>query len=203
MSRDPLDRYYTPEPLAEALVRWTHKNIESEAPEFVLEPCAGDGAFGRMSMRVFSKSPDFVQGCDIDPESDPGYPCVRVGVEEWEPRVEGSVWILTNPHYTSVYETISRLRNLQSRSEARLLGLLLRATTIEQIMNLGDPPHVLAVSDIRPRWRGPGGALHSTGDNCGSVWCVWTSMDKITSGSKIHGLPHWREKRSRKNKEMK
>jgi len=199
--RDPLDRYYTPEPLAKTLVHWTHETIAQEPPDFVLEPCAGDGVFGRMAMQVFS-TPCAVRGCDVDPDATPGYPWDQVSVEAWRPQTEGNTWILTNPHYTGVYETISRLRNLQNRTQARLLGLLLRATTIEQMMNLGDPPHILAVSDIRPRWRGPGGALHPSGDTCGSVWCIWTSMNKITSGSNLHGLPHWREKRSRKNKEI-
>lgn len=189
MSRDPLDRYYTDDRLADRCIEWLFARLDD--PELILEPYAGGGAFGRAAMRA-RPSID-VRGCDIDPDAAPGYPCDRVSAAEWKPDTKHDfpTWIVTNPAYTDIYRTISTMRALQQRVRANILALLLRATTIEQIMNLGDPPSSLAVSPQRPRWGGPGGAALTSGDTCGSVLCVW-GMGPTKTHTVIHGLGDWR-----------
>jgi hypothetical protein len=188
MSRDPLDRYYTDDRLALACLQWLARRVA--APDVVLEPCSGGGAFGRAGAEVWAVG---ALGCDIDPDAAPGYPCERVSAADWRPKLEPgqSPIIVTNPHYVGVYETVRDMRALQSALRAPVLGLLLRATTIEQLMNQGDPPHMMAVSSQRPRWGGPGGAALGSGDTCGSVFCVW-QRGPLTTATTIHGLGDWR-----------
>lgn len=195
MTRDPLDRYYTPDALAlgcmRALLAGAH------VPDVVLEPCSGGGAFGRAALACGVPS---ALGCDVDPEAAPGYPCDRVPAAAWTPPISAGqrVWIVTNPHYVGVYDTVAALRALQARTGAEVLALLLRETTIGQLMCSGDPPHALHVSAIRPRWGGAGGAGLSSGDTCGSVLSVWrrrpAGMDLWNVPTTIHALPAWRAK---------
>jgi len=193
MSRDPLDRYYTPDALAETCLR-VLVDQAGQLPAVLLEPCAGGGAFGRAAMRLGVVD---VHGCDIDPDAAPGYRCAAVAVEDWRPhwapRAAGDVWIATNPHYAGVYQTVRTMRALQAHTNARVLALLLRATTIEQLMHRDDAPAVLWVSDLRPRWGGPGGANLTSGDTCGSVFAVW-GRQPLRTATTIHALPAWRAK---------
>lgn len=190
MSRDPLDRYYTDDRLADRCIEWLLSRYAE--PAVVLEPCSGGGAFGRAAMRAMNEP--IVRGCDIDPEAAPGYPCEQVAAADWRPDIgkSASVWIVTNPHYIGVYETILAMRYLQERTRADVLALLLRATVIEQVMNLRDPPTAMAVSSQRPRWGGPGGEGLKSGDTCGSVLCVWTKGLRLGAPTTIHGLGDWR-----------
>ena len=195
MSRDPLDRYYTPDALAlgcmRALLSGAHR------PDVVLEPCSGGGAFGRAALSLGVSA---ALGCDIDPDAAPGYPCERVPAATWSPALPDGkrVWIVTNPHYVGVYETVAALRALQERTGAEVLALLLRETTIGQLMCGTDPPHALHVSAIRPRWGGAGGAGLSSGDTCGSVLSVWRrrapGLETWGIPTTIHALPPWRPK---------
>lgn len=190
MSRDPLDRYYTDDRLASRCIEWLLSRYAE--PAVVLEPCSGGGAFGRAAMRAMNAP--IVLGCDIDPEAAPGYPCEQVAAADWRPEVGASapVWIVTNPHYVGVYETITAMRCMQGRIGVDVLALLLRATVIEQVMNLRDPPTAMAVSSQRPRWGGPGGAGLTSGDTCGSVLCVWAAGPTHGAETTIHGLGDWR-----------
>lgn len=195
MPRDPLDRYYTPDALAQACLRVLIEWLVAP-PDVLLEPCSGGGAFGRAGQWAGVKH---VLGCDVDPEAGPNYPCERVAVADWAPVIPAKagarpdVWIVTNPHYSGVYDTVATMRDLQRKVGARLVGLLLRATTIEQLMNREDPPHLLWVSDLRPRWGGPGGADLTSGDTCGSVFAVWGRQPLVTQTT-IRGMPAWRAK---------
>ncbi len=197
MSRDPLDRYYTDDRLALACVRWLIDCFE--VPDVVLEPCAGGGAFGRAAQKA---APGVrVLGCDIDTAAAPGFPCDNRLAETWDPDLPadlpGPVWIVTNPHYQGVYETVRYMRSLQRRTGAAVLALLLRETTIGHLVAGNDPPHAFAVSPIRPRWGGPGGAALTSGDTCGSVLCVWERGLRPGSTSRISLLPPWRAKGAR------
>jgi hypothetical protein len=206
--RDPLDRYYTPPALADACLRWTWARVQAEAypgadvaPQRVAEPCAGAGAFGRAAATLWPGAE--VSGCDVDPEADPGFACDRVPVSKWKPSgwYGHRLWIVTNPFYEGVYETIRTLRGMQRDTGADLLGLLLRSTTLERVMaGQTDPPDWIAITGQRPRWGGPGGEALRAGDTCGSVWCVWHSRVLRTMLSRgpergetrIWGLPQWR-----------
>ena len=186
--RDPLDRYYTPDALALGCIRWLDRTMGQ--PSRVLEPCSGGGAFGRAALAEWPGVA--VAGCDPDPEAFPGYLCDRVPLADWQPAVApGITAIVTNPHYVGVYETVATLRALQRRVSAAYLALLLRETTIGQLMAGDDPPHRIAVSPIRPRWGGAGGAALASGDTCGSALVVW-SRSPQTGQTTIEALPAWR-----------
>jgi hypothetical protein len=193
-ARDPLDRYYTPDALARACLAALLAD-EGLPPGTLLEPCAGGGAFGRAALRA---GVSLVRGCDVDPAADPGFPCARLPVSDWAPHVApappGPVWIVTNPHYRGVYDTVAEMRGLQARVGASVLALLLRATTIEQLMPGADPPAALWVSNLRPRWGGPGGEALRSGDTCGSVLAVWRPAGAVRGPTTIHALPAWRAK---------
>jgi hypothetical protein len=197
MSRDPLDRYYTDDRLAAACMAFLRSRFSR--PSVVLEPCAGGGAFGRAAPGEFPGVT--VRGCDIDPDAAPGYPCDRVPAADWRPDIAGAggpVWIVTNPHYQGVYDTVRGMRALQRRLGAQVLALLLRETTIGHLIAGDYPPHFLAVSPIRPRWGGPGGAALTSGDTCGSVLCIWHADAEVMRGpTTIEALPTWRAKGSR------
>ena len=189
--RDPLDRYYTDDRLADRCITWLLSRYAE--PAVVLEPCAGGGAFGRAALRAMNAP--IVLGCDIDPEAAPGYPCEQVAAADWRPDIGKSapVWIVTNPHYQGVYDTIRDMRALQVEAGAHILALLLRATVIEQVMDGRDRPNAMAVSSQRPRWGGPGGAGLRSGDTCGSVLCVWFRCPADWGPpTTIHGLGDWR-----------
>lgn len=190
MSRDPLDRYYTPDALALGCIRWLDRVMGQ--PMRLLEPCSGGGAFGRAALAEWPGTT--VVGCDIDPQADPGYPCEQVAVADWQPgSARGITAIVTNPHYVGVYATVAAMRQLQARIGAAYLALLLRETTIGQLMAGDDRPHRIAVSPIRPRWGGPGGATLKSGDTCGSALMVW-GRSVLTSPTSIEALPAWRPK---------
>lgn len=193
MKRDPLDRYYTPDALADTCLQVLVERV-GVLPEVVLEPCAGGGAFGRAALRL---GVGHVRGCDVDAGAQPGYPCALSSAADWRPhwapRLPGDVWIVTNPHYSGIYDTVQTMRALQEYTSARVLALLLRATTIEQLMHRGDPPAALWVSDLRPRWGGPGGAALTSGDTCGSVLAVW-GRSPLRTATTIHSMPAWRVK---------
>ena len=113
MTRDPLDRYYTPDALALGCIRWLDRTMGQ--PSRVLEPCSGGGPFGRAALAEWPGVA--VTGCDPDPEAFPGYLCDRVPLADWRPAVaRGITAIVTNPHYVGVYETVATLRDLQRRA---------------------------------------------------------------------------------------
>jgi hypothetical protein len=64
---DALDRFYTPQRLADAIVFWLARDVLDRAPDVVIEPSVGGGAFVRS---VRKRWPDAcVFGCDIDPSA--------------------------------------------------------------------------------------------------------------------------------------
>ncbi len=195
MSRDPLDRYYTDDRLALTCLRWLIDCFE--VPDVVLEPCSGGGAFGRAAQRA---APGVsVWGCDVDPGAAPSYAWDLCPAADWRPVLGRGrrTWIVTNPHYQGIYDTVRDMRALQERTGAAILALLLRETTIGQLTAGDDPPHHFVVSPIRPRWGGPGGAALTSGDTCGSVLCVWETGVRPGTTSRISLLPPWRAKGAR------
>lgn len=63
--RRPLDAYYTPDPLARAIVRWAAERIP--APRRIVEPSVGGGAFVR-ACREEWRAPN-IHGVDLDPSA--------------------------------------------------------------------------------------------------------------------------------------
>lgn len=63
--RRPLDAYYTPDPLARAIVRWAAGRIP--APRRIVEPSVGGGAFVRACREEWPRAR--VHGVDLDPDA--------------------------------------------------------------------------------------------------------------------------------------
>lgn len=61
-AHDPLDRFYTPQALADAVV----DRLSPAALSWVVEPSCGGGAF----VRALQRRGCLVLGCDLDPEAD-------------------------------------------------------------------------------------------------------------------------------------
>jgi hypothetical protein len=68
MGRDELDRYYTPDALAEACLSLMLGDLPWPDCLRFAEPCCGGGAFGRAARRLMP-SRVRVKGCDLDPEA--------------------------------------------------------------------------------------------------------------------------------------
>lgn len=216
--RDPFDAYYTPDPLAAACLSVLQGSFSR-----VLEPMAGGAAFLRAAQARGGPTIE-LRGCDIDTRGalEVRHPAPihidRCSLTDWCPEPDPVEYdkptrrtlIATNPAYRNVYQVIAQTRALQQRTGAAELGLLLRATTIEQIMCGTDAPCEIYVSDLRPVWDGPGGELHrkskkdgtlgaKVSDNCGSAWCVWRRPAGPPRGrTVIDALPAWRTKGERR-----
>ena len=188
MGRDELDRYYTPDALAEACVRVLMLGLVPRSWRFA-EPACGGGAFGRAAERVLESVQVF--GCDVDPHANPGYDFDVCAYSAWDP--PHVHLIATNPPYRDAYRVVEDMRFMQRSRGALKLGLLLRATTIEQIMCSDDPPDEVFVTKQRASWGGAGGALHKSGDSCGSAFMVWHSgPPNIEKDTTIKGMADWR-----------
>ena len=190
MSRDPLDRYYTPPELAEACVRWLRTHWLRER---LYDPCAGGGAWLDAARRV---SPELeVGGRDIDPEA----PAVLDGraelgsLAEWRPSGKPCL-VATNPPYGQVDDWIEILLDHLHAERVSGVALLMRLTAIEWLMDMDTRPDDLVVSSQRARWGGPGGAQYASGDSCGTVLAVWRPTTMHRSSSRIWPLGQWRQR---------
>lgn len=190
-ARDPLDRYYTPDALARACLRAVAELVNNE-PARVLEPYAGGGAFMRAARRLWSHVE--VAGCDVDPEAPAltapeGLQVQVCPAAEWEPSPWPVPWVVSNPPYRDVYETVAEARALQARCHGSRLGLLLRATVLSRLMTSDDPPAHVFIARQRPRWGGPGGAALKASDSVDAAWCVWER--EVVYRTELHPLD-WR-----------
>ncbi len=176
-ARDPLDRYYTPDALAEACLLAMDESLWGYAPARVLEPYVGGGAFLRAARRLWPRVQ--VEGCDVDSDA-PACAAAAEGLlvqlctaAEWAPAPGPRTWIVSNPPYRDVYDTVAEARALMARAGAVRLGLLLRATALARLMASDDPPAQVLIARQRPRWGGPGGAGLRSSDSVDAVFCVW------------------------------
>ena len=175
-ARDSLDRYYTPDALAEACLREMQSVCWGRPPGLILEPYAGGGAFMRAALRLWPGVP--TEGCDVDPDAPALAPGAGLRVEvcpaaEWTPGPGPRPWVVSNPPYRDVYDTVAEARALMQRCHGLRLGLLLRATALARLMASDDPPAQVFIARQRPRWGGPGGAAVRSSDSVDAVWCVW------------------------------
>ena len=187
--RDPLDRFYTPPPLAEACLRWLTEHLG--AGGHLYEPAAGGGAW----MAAADALGWTVEGCDIDPEA----PAVVEGwavlspMDAWTPR-SGPGWWITNPPYGPVDAWIELLRARAAARGDHGVALLMRLTAIEWLMSMEDRPHFLGTTDQRARWGGVGGEKYTSGDSCGAVLAVWRGPEMLRQGeaTRCWPIPEWR-----------
>jgi len=196
VTRDPLDRYYTPHGLASAAWREFCSALKlTRRPIALLEPCCGAGAFGLAALHYPCERwrPLNVVGCDLDAGAPAPFRVDLCAVSDWTPEIVATPpelaapLILTNPHYGRAREVVEVHRELQRRTGAAALGLLLRLTALEQLE--ADPPSHVVVWRQRPRWEGPGGALHRQSDSVGPILAIWSAD---APGSSINWSKDWR-----------
>lgn len=175
---DPHDRYYTPAPLADAVLRWVEEvyppfsgHQPGERPGALIEPCTGGGAFSLAARRLYSPAP-VVAGCDVDHDS----PAIARGDArlasvddpEWletTARIISSIahsaLIATNPPYSILELVLLCLFHLQARlslaSCPAPIVLLLRETALSHLCDSDTPPDVIGLCPIRPAFEGPAG----------------------------------------------
>lgn len=199
--RHAADAYFTPDGLAEACLLATVRMFcdgGRKCPGLMLEPCAGAGAFGRAARRLWGPE---VRGCDIE-NHNTGYPLDLCDFNEWSPERQLYTLIATNPPYRGIRQTLADFRAFQRKQampilaggNPPILGLLLRETMTAALVASTDRPHVIFTTDQRPKWGGPGGVQHKSGDTCGAIFAVWPTLEALAVDQpvKAYALPDWR-----------
>lgn len=106
---DPLERWYTPEPLAAAIVDGL-LGWNDEAPRTVVEPSVGGGAFARAVRRRWPSS--LLIGIDADPEAAGLAICDRRHVDDWPRWARGvlgerGALVVGNPPFKGAIEHVA------------------------------------------------------------------------------------------------
>lgn len=173
--RDPLDRYYTPGPIARAVCRrW----VWALAGRRVVDPFAGGGAWLDAALLAGA---DSVGGCDLDPTA----PSVRAGRVEvgdgvafTEALVGGEV-IATNPPFAVMAPAVSAALRAWEGGRVSAVIVLGRLTQLEGVKRADHyrrlPPSHLIIPAQRMRWEGPAGEMMAGGaDNFGAAIMLWS-----------------------------
>lgn len=166
-NRVGLDRYYTPDALADALLARTLPL----APTTVLEPHGGGGAFIRAAKRLGHT----VRAFDLDPGADlSAADAAMTGVDylavrhTWSPE-----WVIGNPPYKGWEQHAER-----AMQDAPNVAFLLRLAVLESKKRYAfwqaHPLARLLVLTERPAFTGPTGAKGgTTTDSCAYGWFIW------------------------------
>ncbi len=210
--RDPLDRYYTPVALWEAMLPWLFSATGS--PSTVLDPCAGDGRMGKVLKEILEEC--LLIQLDADPQDKR---VRKITYQEWGKIIPaghfsfGGAHLITNPPYSG--NTVTELLAMCKRTGIDRCTLLLRLTTIEWTTDLpmtlpgmewAMVPDMAWVAKQRPTWEGPGGERllrdaqrknpsqkTPPPDRCGSILTSWNIRDGNPSGSTIvKNIGEWR-----------
>lgn len=172
MSRDHLDRYYTPAWPTEALLR----RLPLREGDTILEPCAGQGGIARVLERHGHQviTGDFDPEAPVDHHWDWTQAYLHPG--RYRERIDQNIgWIITNPPY-AVAEAIVRA----SRGICPRVAVLLRLTWLEPVSSRQDLLNDLARVIVTPRVSYTGdGATDSTG----SAWFIWTQARRRRASS--------------------
>jgi hypothetical protein len=129
--RDPLDRYYTPDYVADRFVQWLR--IPSGAK--VIEPSVGGGAWVRAVRKHAPTS--YITGFDIDPQARGLALVDEPHCRDWLDYGWDADIIVGNPPFGG--EAVQHVR--RSLARAPLVALLLRTTFVEPVAysNVRDP----------------------------------------------------------------
>ncbi len=150
-ARRPLDAYYTPDPLAAALVGL----LPIEPTDTVMEPHAGGGAFVRALLPVARR----VHACDANPEAEglhiDGVSASFGGVDFLELKYGRARWIVGNPPFRGFEAHVEHALTL-SRHVAFLLRLASMETAARAPMWQRWPLRKVWVLAERPSFTGGG-----------------------------------------------
>ena len=173
--RDPLDRYYTPADVAQAICRrWAW----AIAGRRVVDPFAGGGAWLDAAIAVGAAS---VGGSDLDPDA----PTVRSGVAvlgdgvDFTEALAGGEVIATNPPFAVMASAVSAALRAWESGRVSAVIVLGRLTQLEGVSRAESyqrlPPSHLVIPAARMRWGGPAGRLMAGGtDNFGAAVMLWS-----------------------------
>lgn len=175
-TRDPLDRYYTPEGLALQLTREVRRRFFSKTgqkfPTTILEPSAGGGAFVRASRIVFPTSR--IVSWDIDPEATSDK-AAKHHTGDWlnAPPALDVQLVIGNPPYKHAQEFVER--SIFEVSEyGGVVAYLLRLAFLESrkrkpFFDKHPPAHVIVLSE-RPSF-----TTNGKTDGCAYGFFIWDS----------------------------
>lgn len=176
--RDTLDRYYTPDALAKALVGVLPMIPDDAA----LEPHVGGGAFAR-AMRARGVR---VHGLDLDIEAAGIDDCnsSETGIDflAWTGRRQRD-WIIGNPPYGDAEAHIRHALDITGRHVAFLLRLAMLETAGRIPLWRDHPPRMVWVLSQRPSFTG------GSTDSCAYGWFWW---DKRHVGDTGLGWVSWK-----------
>jgi len=186
--RDPLDRYYTPKPLARALTAL----LDVKRGDRVLEPSAGGGAF----VEALAGRGCRVTSLDVDP----GAPALHMGEHaqvcdflEYPGSSMGFAWVVGNPPYRDAGAHVRRALRLAPR-----VAFLLRLAFLESAERLplwrAYPARHVYVLARRPSFTSGGTDsaaygffvwdLNHTGPTTLEVWADETGQAELFGGER-------------------
>lgn len=172
---DPLERFYTPQPIALGLCRRWQAHI---AGQWVVDPFAGGGAWLDAALQVGAAS---VEGCDLDPLAPTvtaGRAVVGNGID-YIGRLYQQEVLLTNPPFSLTNATVQAIQAALIEGRISAAIMLARLTMAEgqgrRHLWHALPPLAAVVPAGRIYWDGPGGALMDGTDNFGSLAVIWTA----------------------------
>ncbi len=170
-ARDPMDRYYTPWPVALGVCQeWRHAIRGRD----VLDPFAGGGVWLRAALQVGAAS-----ACGVD--LDPGAPAVLAGDAVLGDGIaairEARGVVVTNPPFALMNEAILAMTDAWLEGRVSAVVLLCRITTMEGVKRVpiwrrAVPERTLTTAR-RMEWEGPGGDMLGGVDNFGAAGILW------------------------------
>ena len=172
--QDALGRYYTPDPVALALL-WRWRGIIGVGFR-VVDPFAGGGAWLRAGRAI---GPE-VAGCDLDPDAPAvlsGEAIHGDGLDYMRGLRDGEV-IATNPPFGIMDQAVMAALTAWHEGRVSSVVILGRLTQAEGTSRAAVyrrwPPTEIVVPARRMRWGGPGGdALAGGTDNFGALAMIW------------------------------
>lgn len=161
-TRKHLDQYYTPQPVADALV--AHYLTRFQKPRIVVEPSVGKGAWARALNE--QAQPEKIIGVDLEPSPDCFCDKVIAGdFAQYDPCPENPDLIIGNPPFSHALQHVEHARTIVRRGGR--VALLLRLAFTESAARVhfwtGNKPRLVTVLAQRPSFTGGGVDQHAYG----------------------------------------
>lgn len=174
-TRDQLDRYYTPDKLAESCVNVLPFELTNTGK--VAEPSVGGGAFLRAVRKRWPGAS--VDGYDVDPDAKGQHDCTRFFCLDWPQATDTYDLILGNPPYFAAQEHIEHAwtRLAENGHIAMLLRLAFTEGKVRKPFwkKFGPTLRSLHVLAERPSFTTKGT------DSAAYGWFVWGKTDTASS----------------------
>jgi predicted RNA methylase len=166
--RDPLDRFYSPEPAVRILTCHLRRRLKGAR---VWEPCAGGGVI----VREVGRWAESVYSTDLDPDAvadETGVDFLSTSPDSVPP----FDWIISNPPYSTARGLASDFVRHALQMCGRV-AMLLRISFLEACRDREDILNDYRLTDLlvlkRVSFGGPAGRLVGSADTVPSAWFVW------------------------------